>query len=101
MDQRSWKRDSYNGFGNGLAKAFEIALVPAIIGAAGYGLDHLLGIVPVLTILFSVAAIVGMFARSYYTYTYQMAQVQADSVWSKDSAPSKDAAGSVTSEKAS
>ena len=92
VDQRNWKRDSYNGFGNGLAKAFEIALVPAILGAAGYGLDRLIGIVPVLTIVFSVLAIIGMFARSYYAYTYQMAQVQADSVWANDqagAAPSK------------
>ena len=87
VDQRNWKRDSYNGFGNGLAKAFEIAMVPAILGAAGYGLDRLLGIVPVLTIVFSVFALVGMFLRSYYTYTYQMARQEAESVWAKGQAP--------------
>ena len=84
MDQRNWKRESYNGFGNGLAKAFEIALVPLIFGALGYGLDRLFGIVPVLTIIFSVAALVGMFARSYYGYMYAMEQAEAASVWAKD-----------------
>ena len=81
VDDRNWKRDSYNGFGNGLAKAFEIALVPAIFGAAGYGLDRLFGVVPVLTIIFAVLAICGMFTVSYYTYKYQMEQAQIGTPW--------------------
>ena len=81
VDQRNWKRDSYNGFGNGLAKAFEFAMVPAIFGAAGFGLDHLLGILPVFTIIFAVVAMIGLFVKWYYTYAYQMELVQAGAPW--------------------
>ncbi len=89
MDQRDWKRDSYNGFGNGLAKAFEFAMVPLIFGAAGYGLDRLIGIVPVLTTIFAVVALVGLFVKSYYTYAHQMELAQVGSPWSPVEEPNR------------
>ena len=47
-----------NGFGDGLARAFELAVTPLIFGAIGYGLDRWIGIVPVLTLVFSLVALV-------------------------------------------
>ena len=72
MDRRDHKRDSYNGFGDGLARAFELAFTPTIFGAIGYGLDSLFGIRPVLTIALGLFAICGMFVRLWYGYDLEM-----------------------------
>ena len=50
-------RDTYNGFGESLSRAFELAVTPAVFGVAGYALDRWLGILPVLTIIFFVLAV--------------------------------------------
>ena len=62
----------YNGAGEGMSRAFELALTPAIIGGLGYLLDRWLGIVPVLTIVFFLVAMVGLVARLWYAYDAQM-----------------------------
>ena len=33
------RRDMYNGFGDGLARAFELAVTPVVFGGIGFGLD--------------------------------------------------------------
>jgi len=50
-------RDVQNGFGDGLAKAFELVLTPALFGLAGFGLDRWLGLTPLLTIVLTVWAL--------------------------------------------
>jgi hypothetical protein len=74
-------RDTYNGFGDGLARAFEIAVTPIVFGAIGYGLDRLIGIVPILTIVFFVIALVGMFIRLWYEYDMKMKEHEAAAPW--------------------
>jgi len=71
----------YNGAGEGLSRAFELALTPAIIGGAGYLLDRWLGLVPVFTILFFLVAMAGLMARMYYGYDARMKQHEATSPW--------------------
>ena len=88
MDLRE-KRDLMNGFGDGLARAFEIALTPAIFGGFGYGLDRLLGIVPVLTIALLVLSLAGMFARTWYAYDAEMKQHEAAGPWAAAGAATK------------
>jgi len=46
------KRDLYVGFGDTLAKGFELAATPAIFAFLGFLLDRWLGVVPLFTILF-------------------------------------------------
>jgi len=75
----------YNGAGEGLSRAFELALTPAIIGAAGYGLDRWLGLLPVLTIVFFLVGMGGVIARMYYGYDLKMREHEAAGPW----APSK------------
>jgi hypothetical protein len=44
------RREVESGFGDGLAKAFELVLTPAIFGLLGFGLDRWLGLTPLLTV---------------------------------------------------
>jgi len=71
----------YNGAGEGLSRAFELAVTPAVIGGLGYLLDRWLGILPVLTIVFFLIAVFGVAARMYYAYDAKMKEHDALSPW--------------------
>lgn len=71
----------YRGYSDGLARGLEFALAPAILAAMGYGLDRLLGIVPVLTIVFFLVAVSGMFARTWCAYEARMREEDAAAPW--------------------
>jgi len=71
----------YNGAGEGLSRAFELAVTPAIFGGFGYLLDRWLGLTPVLTIVFFLVAMVGLMARMYYGYEAKMAEHEAAGPW--------------------
>lgn len=73
----------YNGAGEGLSRAFELALTPAIIGGLGYMLDRWLNLVPVLTIVFFLVAMVGLVARLWYAYDAQMRRHEAAGPWAR------------------
>jgi len=87
------RQDLYNGFGNGLALAFELALVPAIFGLMGYALDRWLGLLPVLTIAFVLLAVAGLSVRQFAAYTFSMKAHEAEGPWAEGwSGPANDAA---------
>lgn len=65
-------KSNQKGFGDGLAAAFELVVTPAIFGLLGYLADRALGIVPVLTLVFSV------FVLSYMVWKF-WAQYLAES----------------------
>jgi F0F1-type ATP synthase assembly protein I len=73
----------YNGAGEGMSRAFELALTPAIIGGFGYLLDRWLGVLPVFTILFFLVAIGGVMARMYYAYDARMKEHEAEGPWAQ------------------
>jgi F0F1-type ATP synthase assembly protein I len=72
----------YNGAGEGLSRAFELAVTPAIVGGFGYLLDQWLGILPVFTIVFFLVAVFGVAARMYYGYDAKMKEHEAAGPWS-------------------
>ena len=76
----------YNGAGEGLSRAMELALTPAIIGGFGYLLDRWLGLVPVLTIIFFLIAVFGVAARIYYAYDARMKEHDAVAPWAQNDA---------------
>jgi F0F1-type ATP synthase assembly protein I len=76
-------QELYNGAGEGMARAFELALTPAIIGGFGYLLDRWLGLLPVLTIVFFLVAMAGLVARMYYSYDAQMKDHEATGPWAR------------------
>ncbi len=80
MDKRD-TRDLYNGFGNGLARAFEIAVTPAVFGGIGYAVDRAVDKVPVFTIVLLLFALVGMFVRLWYGYDAEMKAHEASGPW--------------------
>lgn len=73
--------EMYRGYGDGLARAFEFALTPAVCCGIGWLLDRWLGIMPVLSIAFFLAAVAGMFAKTWYTYEARMREEDAASPW--------------------
>jgi hypothetical protein len=75
------KNEIYRGFGDGLARAFELAVTPVIFGAGGYALDRWLGIVPVFTTVFVLMAVIGLLLRIWYGYVYRMQALEASGPW--------------------
>ena len=78
--------DLYNGAGEGLNRAMELALTPAIIGGFGYLLDRWLGLLPVFTIVFFLIAMAGVIARMWYGYDARMREHEASSPWASATA---------------
>lgn len=74
-------QDLYNGAGEGMSRAFELAVTPAILGGMGYLLDRWLGLLPVLTIVFFLVAMVGVMARMYYAYDAKMKDHDVTGPW--------------------
>jgi len=64
-----------------MARAFELALTPAIVGGFGYLLDRWLGIVPVFTIVFFLLGVTGVVVRMYYGYDARMKEHEASGPW--------------------
>ena len=71
------RRETNKGLGDGLALAFELAVTPTIFGIIGYMLDRWLGIVPVLTIVLGIVAMVGMFVKLWFGYDLQMREQES------------------------
>ena len=69
--------------GDGFARAFELAVTPALFAAVGYGLDRWIGIVPVLTIVLGLLAIIAMLLRTWYGYVYRMEALEEAGPWAK------------------
>jgi hypothetical protein len=75
------RRDLYNGFGNGLSRAVELALTPALFGGLGWLLDRWLGLFPVLTLLIGFLGVVGTFVSTWYRYEADMKAEEARAPW--------------------
>jgi len=82
------KRDLYNGFGDGLARAFEYAVTPAIFGFLGYLLDRAIGTMPIFTIVLALLCVVGMFLKTWYAYDASMKAHEARAPWAPAPQPS-------------
>ena len=77
------RRDMYNGFGDGLARAFELAVTPVVIGAIGYGLDHWLGLTPLFTLVLFLFGVAGTSYMAWFRYEAEMRRVEADKPWTR------------------
>jgi F0F1-type ATP synthase assembly protein I len=83
VDELKARQQLYIGFGNTLTRAFELAVTPLLFGGAGYLLDRWLGILPVLTIIFTLLCLVGLGARMYYGYEADMQAQEANAPWAR------------------
>lgn len=75
------RRSLYQGFGNALALAVELAAVPVIFVLSGLWLDGRLGTRPAFTVSLAVVAVVGMALRSYYAYQERMRIEEEGKPW--------------------
>ena len=91
MDRRD-QTDTLNGFGDGLTRAFEFALVPTIFGALGYLLDQWFGSGQVFTLSLAFFGVVGMFVSTWFSYDAAMKHHEAEGPWARSLAPGTQAA---------
>lgn len=72
-DVRERSRGEVNrGLDDGLSKAFELALTPAILGALGWLLDQRLELTPLFTLVGFLLGVVGTSASLWYRYDASM-----------------------------
>jgi F0F1-type ATP synthase assembly protein I len=83
VDDLKGRQELYNGFGDTFTRGMEMVLTPVLLGAIGYGLDRLFGLVPVLTLVFSLVGIIGVAVKEYYTYKAAMEAHDADAPWAR------------------
>ena len=62
---------------------FELVFSPLLLALVGYGLDRLLGTLPIFTIVFAVVGLAGAVAKMYFTYRYEMEQHEANGPWAR------------------
>lgn len=60
------------GFGDGLSRGFELTITPMFVGAIGFLLDRWLGLVPVLTIVFSLWGLGASMYMTWFRYDQEM-----------------------------
>jgi F0F1-type ATP synthase assembly protein I len=80
VDLRS-RRETYNGFGEALARGFEFAVTPAIFGGIGWLLDRALGTAPLLLVVLVLFGFAGMFVRMWLGYDTEMRRHEANAPW--------------------
>lgn len=73
----------YNGAGNGLARAFELAVTPAVFGVLGHLLDTRVGTSPLFLTVFALLCLLGMGVRMFYGYQAAMDAHQAAGPWAR------------------
>jgi F0F1-type ATP synthase assembly protein I len=66
------KRELNRGFGDTLARGFELAATTAIFGFLGWLVDRWLGTQPLFILVLGTFAVVGQFALMWYRYDAEM-----------------------------
>ena len=84
VDDLKGRQHLYNGFGDTFTKGMEMVLTPMLMGGIGYLLDRVIGMVPVLTIVFLILGIVGVGVKEYYTYEAAIAVQEEGKPWVKN-----------------
>ena len=72
LQPANYKRESYNGYGNGLARAFELTVTPALFGFIGHLIDRATGTGPGFMVALVIFAIVGMFIKLWFGDDHEM-----------------------------
>ncbi|HEC10033.1 MAG TPA: AtpZ/AtpI family protein [Acidimicrobiales bacterium] len=70
------RRELNNGFGEGLTRAFELAITPSVFAGLGWLADRWLGTTPLFMILLLVLTMVGMGLRWWYEYDGRMTLIE-------------------------
>ena len=84
MDLKA-RRELNNGFGNALARSFELVVTPMVFIAIGYGLGTLFGARPVVTFAFGAFGVLGTIVRTLLGYDTEMRRHEQEGRWSRPS----------------
>lgn len=79
------RRELNNGFGNALARAFEMVVTPMVFIAIGYGIGTLTGARSVVTFAFGAFGVLGVIIRTLYGYDVEMRRHEEGKTWSRPS----------------
>ena len=71
----------YNGFGDTLARAFEMAMAPVLFTGLGYLIDRWLGTRPIFLVIFAVLGVVGAVLKAWYAYVASMRAHEEGAPW--------------------
>ena len=82
MDLRA-VREVNNGFGDGLAAAFEMVVTPIIFAFFGYLLDRWLGLHLVFALIFGLMTFAYMIYKLVARYSADMNRHDADAPWAR------------------
>jgi len=77
------RRAMWQGFGDGLSQAVELAVTPVLFALLGHLLDGRFGVRPVLTVTFFVFAVVGSFLRMWFHYLARSEAQDRDKAWNR------------------
>lgn len=61
--------------------SFELALAPVLMALFGLWIDSMAGTRPLFTVVLALVGVFGSFAKLYYSYRHQMAELDAKAVW--------------------
>lgn len=75
------RQEMWQGFGDGLASAVEMAVTPIIFTLIGLWIDGRLGTTPVFAVALALFAMIGSFVKAYYVYVYKSQQEEAKRKW--------------------
>lgn len=78
---RDDRRQTWQGLGDGLSQAFEMAVTPVLFTLLGVFIDRRLETAPVFAVALAVFAVVGTFVKAYYVYRYRSEQEEARRAW--------------------
>ena len=82
MDLRE-RRQLTGGFGDALARAFELACTPVLFALAGHWLDGRLGTGRLLMVVLGVFAVLGTLLKMWFRYVEDMKAHEAGAPWNR------------------
>jgi F0F1-type ATP synthase assembly protein I len=62
---------------------YELVFSPLLLALIGYGIDRLLGTVPLFTIIFAVLGVIGAVTKIYFQYRTEMEQHERSGPWAR------------------
>ena len=82
-DQQETTRALYNGFGNTLARAFELVVTPTLFAFIGHLIDRWLGTRFIFAVALGIFCVIGMSISMFYGYIEAMKQHEAEALWAR------------------
>jgi hypothetical protein len=83
VEEQQQTRALYNGFGNTMARAFELVVTPALFAVIGHFIDRAAGTHFVFTLALTIFCVVGMSIRMICGYIEAMKVHEQEAVWNR------------------